>query len=198
MTGDQLEAQIGWVIGNQIRSRRLELGLSVERVATRSGLSKGMLSKIENAVVTPSLSTLARLSVALDIPFTAFFRGLAEEREAILVKAGHGAETIRKGTRAGHRYELLGGGRGPFRQVEPLLVTLNEPTEAFPLFQHPGIELIHILEGKMEYGHGTGRYRMEPGDTLQFEGEISHGPTELVQLPIRFLSITVRPGDRRD
>ena len=42
----------------------------------------------------------------------------------------------------------------------------------------------------MEYGYGKQQYRMEPGDTLQFDGDIPHGPTMLVKLPIRFLSIT--------
>ena len=56
--------------------------------------------------------------------------------------------------------------------------------------------MLYMLEGVMEYGYGRQRYRMEPGDTLQFEGDIPHGPTELITLPIRFLSITIYSGDR--
>jgi hypothetical protein len=48
-----------------------------------------------------------------------------------------------------------------------------------------------MLEGVMEYSHGTQCYLMESGDTLQFEGDVPHGPTQLAQLPIRFLSVTV-------
>ena len=72
-----------------------------------------MLSKIENAQTSPSLSTLERLAAALDMPVTSLFRGLAEERDAVFVKAGSGPEIVRKGTRAGHTYELLGSLRGP-------------------------------------------------------------------------------------
>jgi transcriptional regulator with XRE-family HTH domain len=185
-----LEEQLGWVIANHVRARRQEIGQSVGQLATRTGISKGMLSKIENAQTSPSLSTLARLAEALDMPVTSMFRGLAEERDAVFVKAGSGPEIVRQGTRAGHRYQLLGSLRGPDRKVEPLLVSLTERMEVFPLFQHPGVELLYMLEGVMEYGYGRQRYRMEPGDALQFEGEIAHGPTELVTLPIRFLSIT--------
>jgi hypothetical protein len=74
-------------------------------------------------------------------------------------------------------------------------VSLTERTEVFPVFQHPGIEMLHMLTGVVEYGHGTGRYRLEPGDTLLFEGEISHGPTQLIKLPIRFLTITLTSAD---
>ena len=177
-------------------TRRLEIGLNVGQLAERTGISKGMLSKIENAQTSPSLSTLERLAAALDMPVTSLFRGLAEERDAVFVKAGSGPEIVRKGTRAGHTYELLGSLRGPYKRVEPLLVSLDESSEVFPLFQHTGIEILYMLSGVMEYGYGRQRYKMERGDTLQFEGDIPHGPTMLVKLPIRFLSITIYTGDR--
>jgi transcriptional regulator with XRE-family HTH domain len=191
-----ISGQLGQVIANHVRSRRLEIGLNVGQLAERTGISKGMLSKIENAQTSPSLSTLERLSLALDIPVTSLFRGLAEERDAVFVKAGSGPEIVRKGTRSGHTYELLGSLRGPYKRVEPLLVKLDVSTEVFPLFQHPGIEILYMLEGIMEYSYGREHYRMEKGDTLQFEGDIPHGPTELVKLPIRFLSITIYSGER--
>jgi DNA-binding XRE family transcriptional regulator len=182
--------QLGWVIANHVRTRRQEIGLNVSQLAERCGISKGMLSKIENAQTSPSLSTLERLAGALDMPVTSLFRGLAEERDAVFVKAGSGPEIVRQGTRAGHVYELLGSLRGPYKRVEPLLVSLNERAEVFPLFQHSGIEILYMLRGVMDYSYGKQSYRMEPGDTMQFEGDIPHGPTMLVTLPIRFLSIT--------
>jgi DNA-binding XRE family transcriptional regulator len=197
--GDSTEGaggQLGQVIANHVRSRRLEIGLNVGQLAERTGISKGMLSKIENAQTSPSLSTLERLATALDMPVTSLFRGLAEERDAVFVKAGSGPEIVRKGTRAGHTYELLGSLRGPYKRVEPLLVSLVESSEVFPLFQHHGIEILYMLEGTMEYSYGREHFRMQKGDTLQFEGDIPHGPIELVKLPIRFLSITIYGGER--
>jgi transcriptional regulator with XRE-family HTH domain len=193
---DKASGQMGWVIANHVRSRRQEIGLNVAQLAERTGISKGMLSKIENAQTSPSLSTIERLAAALDVPLTSLFRGLAEERDAVFVKAGAGPEIVRKGTRAGHTYELLGSLRGPYKRVEPLLVSLNERSEVFPLFQHAGIEILYMLDGVMEYSYGRQPYRMEPGDTLQFEGDIPHGPTVLVKLPIRFLSFTIYGAER--
>lgn len=190
------DGTLGQVIANHVRSRRLEIGLNVGQLAERTGISKGMLSKIENAQTSPSLTTLERLAGALDMPVTSLFRGLAEERDAVFVKAGTGPEIVRKGTRAGHTYELLGSLRGPYKRVEPLLVSLVESSEVFPLFQHAGIEILYMLSGTMEYAYGRELYRMERGDTLQFEGDIPHGPTKLVKLPIRFLSITIYGTDR--
>jgi len=186
---DALDAGVGWVIAQRVREYRNQLGLTVEQLAERSGISKGMLSKIENAQASPSLGTLVKLAAAISVPLTSLFRGLEEEHDALFVRAGQGVEIVRKGTRVGHHYQLLGEMRGPNKIVEPMLVTLNEQSEVFPLFQHPGTEFIYMLAGVMEYGFGSDRYLINPGDALQFSGEVVHGPTQLISLPIHFLSV---------
>ncbi|GAV45655.1 HTH-type transcriptional regulator SinR [Streptomyces acidiscabies] len=178
------------VIGRQVREYRTAAGLSIAEMAARVGLSKAMLSKIENAQTSCSLTTLGRLANGLGIPVTALFRGLDADREAVYVPAGHGARIVRRGSRVGHLYELLGALRGPHKRMEAVLVTLTEQSEVFPLFQHPGTELLYMLEGEMVYGHGESAYTLRPGDALQLDGEGPHGPQELVTLPIRFLSVT--------
>jgi transcriptional regulator with XRE-family HTH domain len=191
---ESLESGVGSAIARNVRQYRNQLGLTAEQLAERSGISKGMLSKIENAQASPSLGTLVRLADAISVPLTALFRGLAEEHDALVVRAGQGVEIVRRGTRVGHRYELLGDMRGPHKVMEPVLVTLNEHSEVFPLFQHAGVEFIYMLDGAVEYGHGGDRYLLERGDAMQFRGEVVHGPTRLVQLPIRFLSIIAYGG----
>lgn len=183
------EHALGLHIAERIREYRQQLGLSGSQLADASGLSKGMLSKLENGQVSPSLATLVRLSAALEVPVTAFFRGLDEERDVLFVKAGQGLEISHRGSRAGHRYQLLGSMRGPNKRMEPVLVTLLARTEVFPLYQHPGTELLYVLSGMMEYAVGGADYTLEAGDALQFDGQVSHGPRRLLSLPTQFLSI---------
>ena len=194
---EALDAGVGWVIAQRVREYRNQLGFTVEQLAERSGISKGMLSKIENAQASPSLGTLVKLATAISVPLTSLFRGLEEEHDALFVRAGQGVEIVRKGTRVGHQYQLLGEMRGPNKIVEPMLVTLNEQSEVFPLFQHPGIEFLYMLAGVVEYGYGSDRYLMSPGDALQFSGEVVHGPTALVELPIQFISVIAYSSPRR-
>lgn len=199
-----LEDQINAAIATRLREERRRLGLTLQEVASRSGLSLGMISKVENSQTSPSLNTLARLSQALEIPVTTFFRGFEEERDASFVKAGEGIEIVRQGTRHGHRYELLAAAKGAKSHVQPFLVTLTEASEAFPLFQHDGVEFLYALEGSFAYRFGRHTYEMAPGDSLMLDGQVPHGPERLVDLPIRFLSITVdlrdpgRPGRTPD
>ncbi|MFQ5971813.1 MAG: helix-turn-helix domain-containing protein, partial [Alphaproteobacteria bacterium] len=84
--GNQLEA----AIGREVREFRTKLDMTLVELARLTGLSPGMLSKIENGVTSPSLATLRALSQALQVPVTAFFRKFEEERDASFVRAGQG------------------------------------------------------------------------------------------------------------
>jgi transcriptional regulator with XRE-family HTH domain len=184
-----VEGALERAIAVQVRRHRRARGMTVGQLAMRAGISKAMLSKIENSLTSSSLTTLARLAAALDVPVTALFRGADGDREAVLTPADGAARIAARGTRVGHEYTLLGDLRGPHKRMEAHLVTLTERSEVFPLFQHPGTELLFMLEGEMVYGHGEASYTLGPGDALQLDGEGVHGPQELLALPIRFLSV---------
>jgi transcriptional regulator with XRE-family HTH domain len=177
-------------IGREVREFRQKLDMTAAELARASGISVGMVSKIENGLTSPSLATLQALGRGLQVPVTSFFRRYEETQEASHVKAGQGVVIERRGTRAGHQYQLLGHGTG--RRdivVEPYLITLAEKSEVFPLFQHAGLEFLHVLEGRVVYRHGDKTYLLEPGDSLLFDANAPHGPEELLELPIRFISI---------
>lgn len=177
------------IIAGQVKRYRVEAGISAAELASRTGLSKAMISKIESANTSCSLTTLHRLAEGLHIPVTALFQGADTEREATFTRAGGGSVTVRSGTRHGHEYRSLGALKRRERAVEPTLVTLTSASDVFPQFQHPGTEFIYMLEGRMVYGHGSYEYKLGPGDSLVFEAEGPHGPLVLVELPIRFLAV---------
>ncbi len=102
---DSPDAAVAWVIAQRVREYRNQLGLTVEQLAERSGISKGMLSKIENAQASPSLGTLVKLAGAISVPLTSLFRGLEEEQDALVVRAGQGVEIMRKGSRVGQHLQ---------------------------------------------------------------------------------------------
>ncbi len=178
-------------IGRQIRSFRIKQDITVVDLARQAGLSPGMLSKVENGLTSPSLATLHSLAGALNVPVTSLFRMYEETREATYVQAGKGLTIERQGTRAGHQYQLLGHSSGRSPAVEPYLVTLSEESDVFPLFQHEGIEFIHVLEGEVIYRHASKTYHLVPGDSLYFDSDVPHGPEELIKLPIKLLAVIV-------
>jgi transcriptional regulator with XRE-family HTH domain len=176
-------------IGRQVRGYREKLNLTISELARIASMSAGMLSKIENGATSPSLSSIQALARALQVPVTSLFRSFEVTRDATYVKSGAGLKIERRGTRAGHQYELLGHTREGQLVVEPYVVTLTETSDVFPVFQHEGIELIYMLEGEVGYRHGDKVYVLTPGDSLYFDSDVPHGPEELRRLPIRFLSV---------
>ncbi|WP_299080511.1 XRE family transcriptional regulator [uncultured Ruegeria sp.] len=193
-TGER-EKVLEVAIGREVRAFRKQQNITVADLAQLTGLSIGMLSKIENGNTSPSLTTLQLLADALSVPLTSFFRQFEERREAVHTKAGEGVELEREGTRANHQYNLLGhiGANGSGVIVEPYLITLTAESDVFPTFQHGGIETIYMLEGEVDYRHGDQIYPLRPGDTLFFDADAPHGPERLVSLPARYISVISYP-----
>ncbi|MEO0829329.1 MAG: XRE family transcriptional regulator [Pseudomonadota bacterium] len=189
------EKNLEVAIGREVRSYRHQQNLTVADLASKTGLSIGMLSKIENGNTSASLTTLQMIASALSVPITSLFRRYEEAREAVHVKSGAGVETERAGTRAGHQYNLLGhlGSNASGVIMEPYLISLTDKSDVFPTFQHDGIELLYMLEGEVVYRHGDKQFPLKPGDSLLFDADSPHGPEVLVGLPARFLSIICYP-----
>ncbi|MDR0809812.1 MAG: helix-turn-helix domain-containing protein [Gemmobacter sp.] len=189
------ERNLEAAIGREVRAFRRQQGMTVADLAQVTGLSIGMLSKIENGITSPSLTTLQILSHAFSTPITSFFRRFEERREVQHVKAGAHIEIERRGTRAGHQYNLLGhiGSNSSGVLVEPYLITLTEESDTFPTFQHDGVELLYMLEGEVMYRHGDQLFHMQPGDSLFFDADAPHGPEVLLKLPARYLSVISYP-----
>lgn len=186
-------------IGNVIRDLRLKDNLTIAEVAAQAGISRGMVSKIENGLVSTSLETLSKIAQALGVSLAHLFRHYnMPSGGAQLVKNGAGMEVVRRGTRRGHTYHLLAYDQGPRKAFEPFLITMDDASEVFPTFEHPGTEFIYMLHGRIEYRHGQQTYSLEPGDSLTFRGDIPHGPERLIELPIHFLSIIIYGGQAED
>jgi transcriptional regulator with XRE-family HTH domain len=193
-TGDTRKNLLEQYLGATIRELRQRHGLTIAQISEQAGISRGMLSKIENAQTSTGLDVLNRIAQALGVSMSALFRNYdVPEGGAQLVKKGAGMEVVRKGTKRGHTYHLLAYDQGPKKIFEPFLITMEDQAERFPVFEHPGIEFIHMLKGVIEYRHGQDTYILHPGDTLTFQGSVPHGPEKLIKTPIQFLSIFVYP-----
>ena len=182
-------------LGGTIRELRQKDHLTIAEVAAQAGISRGMLSKIENGQAATSLDTLSRIAKALGVSLAHLFRYFdVPSGGAQLVKSGAGMEVVRRGTRCGHTYHLLAYDQGPQKTFEPFLITMDDASEVFPTFEHPGTEFIYMLEGRIEYRHGQHTYLLAPGDSLTFRGSVPHGPEKLIELPIKFLAVIVYGG----
>src|SRR5262245_52673115 len=180
-------------IGNRVRKFRRKLDLTGAELADQAGLSAGMLSKIGNGAVSASIDSLEALSRALNVPLTTFFASYEEQRDCSYVPRGQGVNIERRGTKAGHQYQLLGHSISGEVVVEPYLITLTEEAKPYTMFQHAGVEFIYMLTGKVLYRHADKAYPLSPGDALFFDSAALHGPEELSKLPMTYLSVIIYP-----
>ena len=190
---DETAATLEQRIGREVRALRTRLGLTGGELARASGISTGMLSKIETGQISASLGTLAAIAPVLNVSLAELLAGTEPRRDCSFVQAGKGLRIDRRGTKAGHRYELLGHSVAGPVAVEPYLITLDEGAAPYTAFQHAGVELIYMLTGRVAYRHGDQIYDMAAGDTLFFDSAARHGPQTMLELPSTYLSIIIYP-----
>ncbi len=163
--------------------------MKVSDLAMAANLSVGMLSKIENGGISPSLTTLQAISRGLAVPITWLVSRFESERTAVFVRSGSDAAPDFEP--ASHECKSLGhpdvNANG--LRVEPCMITLTCETDVFPVSSHQGMVFLYILQGEIVFRHGAIPYRLTPGDSLFFDAATQHGADELAKLPVRCLSI---------
>ncbi len=179
------------IIGQEVRFWRNERGLTGARLAEMSDVSPGMLTKIEQGKVAPSIQTLISVANALNVPISMFFHRMEKSRYVSFVPADKRMRVDKLGTRAGHIYEMLGHNVGHSIAIEPFLVILEEDAEPHSTFQEEGFKFIFMVSGEVVYRHGDRRFPLKPGDSLIFDAMSPHGPEELVDVPATLMSIGI-------
>ena len=180
-------------VGQSLRQLRKEQELSLSALAEVSELNVNTLSLIENDKISPSVSTLQKLALALDVPVAAFF-GTGEEKEKIIYqRAGQRPRVMfDHGTLEDLGTELAS------RWAEPFVVVLEAGADSgeTPIL-HTGLEFVYCLEGRIAYTIESREYILGPGDSLFFEARLPHRWQNTESVPARSL-LVLCPADERD
>lgn len=164
-------------VGGRLRQLRTERGKSMRALARESGLSTNALSMIERGRTSPSVSTLYKISDALEIPITAFFRLEPPKQEIVFCKS---SQRKRVNFPDGI-WEGLGG-ESFIGRVEPFMLTLEAGGESGPYgMLHTGHEFVMCLSGQIEYDVEDKTYILNPGDSLMFAAQLRHRWRNLAQ-----------------
>ena len=172
-------------VGGQVRRWRAERGLTLAAVAERTGLNLGYLSQIENDKASPSLSCLASLGDALDVPVAWFFMG--DVPPPRVVRAGERPIHNRDGL---GRIERVDGGDS--RDVT-IVEGVSPPGGRAGLHAHGGDEHHLVLQGRWRMSQGDHVVEVGPGDYVRWDGTIPHDAEVIGDEEGRLLIITMRP-----
>jgi transcriptional regulator with XRE-family HTH domain len=157
-------------VGRLLRQLREGRNISIRELSRISGISANALSMIERGLTSPSVSTLYRLTDALNVPITALFKQ-EQDQQAIVFRS------VSKRTRVSFPlgvWEGLGGESFTGR-MQPFMLTLESGAESGPdKIVHTGSEFVMCLRGTLEYEVEGKHYTLQAGDSLLFAARLAH------------------------
>jgi transcriptional regulator with XRE-family HTH domain len=165
-------------LGDKIRKLRQERRYTLQELADLTGLSKPLLSQIENDQVTPPLATLLKIAKGLRVGIHFFFEDEGDRRKYVLTRQEEGTVSQRRpksDAPAGYRYRSLAPGIR-HKQIEPFLVEFDlKEWHDSNFYNHEGEEFLYILGGELEFHYGDEIMLLAPGDSIFYDSAIPHG-----------------------
>jgi transcriptional regulator with XRE-family HTH domain len=165
-----------YVLGEKLRGLRLRKSMGLVELGQHTGLSAAMLSKLERGKLFPTLPTLLRIAFVFGVGLEYFF---ADERKRHVVAIARKKERLRlpdnpDGKSIAYNFESL-----DFKATERKLNAFYaefEPVaaEKARTHQHPGVELLYLILGKLDLTIGSETFTLEAGDAVYFDSGVRH------------------------
>ncbi|HZY37031.1 MAG TPA: XRE family transcriptional regulator [Mucilaginibacter sp.] len=175
-----MEEDILIQISNRIKERRREKNITVQELATRADVSKGLISQIENSRTIPSLLVLIDIIKALEIDLNEFFKDIRNKANAypVLVKRKNEYECFEKEHAIGFHYQRIFTQSINHSTVDIVILEL-EPDASRPLVETEAFEYKYVLTGDVEYQFDKEKIILGQGDSVLFDGRLPHTPRNL-------------------
>ena len=182
------------VLGGRLREIRKKKGLTLQQLAERTGLTAGLLSKIENLRTSPSLPVLSDLAKALETDMADLFLSADQgkgSRKWRHFPAGSFQKIDREENR-GFTYKLILESRLSGDRQQIMLVEV-EPGAKREAVSGDGSEILYMISGNLDYRIGNEIIGLGPGDVLFFDSSAPHvpenrGPEKAVLLAVYHLN----------
>jgi len=162
--------------------------MKLQEVAGSAGISKGLLSRIENGRTVPSLPVLLALIQALKVPMDTFFEGIDVAPPAPYVhrKAFEYTPSEKEATAGLYKHILSQNVLNVALEASILTLPPGSPREPATT---DGYEFKYVLKGEVEYRLGDDTVLLQTGDSLFFNGRIPHAPVNRSTEPASLLVI---------
>jgi transcriptional regulator with XRE-family HTH domain len=182
-----------YAIGEKLRALRLKKKIGLVELGRHTGLSAGMLSKVERGKLYPTLPTLLRIALVFSVGLEYFFSDDQKRRVLAIVRS---AERKRFPERPDGRdvsfyFESL-----DFAAVERKLNAYYAEFQPLPAgkarpHHHPGVEFLSVLRGKLEMRIGAEEHELDSGDSIYFDSSVPHSYRRISQKPCSAMVVTV-------
>jgi transcriptional regulator with XRE-family HTH domain len=165
-----------YAVGEKLRTLRLRKSMGLVELGKHTGLSAAMLSKLERGKLFPTLPTLLRIALVFGVGLEYFF---TDERKRHVVAIARKKERLRfpdspGGGSIAYNFESLDFKATErklnafYAEFEPIASERSRP------HQHPGVELLYLISGKLELTIGSEQICLEEGDAVYFDSAVRH------------------------
>ena len=173
-------------IGRKIKQLRIQKGLTLEELASRSELTKGFLSQLERELTSPSIATLNDIVEALGSSLAEFFQ---EEKQEQLVFR-------KKDFFVDERETYTINWIVPNTQknaMEPILIELPQGGDSFVMDPHSGEEFGYVMSGRLNVILGDQIYHVKAGESFYYPAKKIHRIENPGQRPAKFIWVSTPP-----
>lgn len=170
-------------ISKKIKERRRDKNITVQELALRANVSKGLISQIENSRTVPSLMVLVDIIKSLEIDLNDFFKDIHSKNDhaPVLVKRKDEYEHFEKEHALGFNYQRIFTQYVNQSTVDIVILEL-EPNATRPLVETDAFEYKYLISGEVEYRFNDELVKLSQGDSMLFDGRIPHTPKNLGQV----------------
>lgn len=164
-------------INNRIKEIRREKNITVQELADRVSVSKGLISQIENNRTVPSLLVLVNIIRSLEVDLNQFFKDITSSNTLppVIIKRKAEYESFEKEQAFGFLYQRIFTKTIKNSTVDIVLLEL-EPDASRPMVVTEAFEYKYILSGKVDYIFEDQQYSLSEGDSMLFDGRLPHTP----------------------
>lgn len=175
-----MEEDILIQISNRIKERRRQKNITVQELASRVNVSKGLISQVENSRTIPSLIVLIDIIKALEIDLNEFFKDIRSRttQTPVLIKRKSEYDHFEKEHAIGFSYQRIFTRYISHSTVDIVILEL-EPNAERPLVETEAFEYKYIISGDVDYQFEDQRISLHEGDSMLFNGRIAHTPKNM-------------------
>lgn len=161
-------------ISNRIKEKRKENGITLQQLAENVGVTKGLISQIENNRTVPSLTVLLNIVKCLQVDFNDFFDKLdtAQNAGPIIIKSSQ-HHPLEKEYTKGTSYQRITSFKHQGKLVDIILYK-QEKTAKKGYVATQAHEFNYMLKGKAEYTIEKKKYVIEEGDSFYYDARKPH------------------------
>ena len=164
------------LLGDKIKTKRTLKNITLEQLANKAGVSKGLISQIENNRTVPSLPVLFNIIHSLDEDLKTFFEDMHDSftnNKVLIVRKGQEKMFAKEPVR-GFSYKRILTKSLVSQAMDVVLLELKKNASRKQMIQTDAFECKYILKGSVEYQVEKETFQLQEGDTLFFDGRAAH------------------------